>query len=542
MAIDGLMLYSISKQLNTLCPCKINKIQNISDEEILFNLHTRDQGNQRCVINVHSNTNRIYLSGYMETTQSSPSNFVMVLRKCIGNGILESIEQKNFDRILCMHITHRNELGDLNNYDLYIELMGKYANMILVCDQQIVDALKRIPVYENTKRFIHPGALYVLPEQKEKKNPLVANDIDTDTSLVSQFYGFSPLLSREFLYRMHKGQTYSEILNELLQSQTMYLYEKEFHCIELTHLHQTPRVVSFMEGLNQIHQKDESKNRIREQCTDVFRTIENEKRKALKKLPKLEASFEKAKEYGIYQEYGDLLFAYMYNTEKAPVITLPSFTDGKDINIPIDMRYDLKTNANKFYQKYHKLKRSQSILLEQIEQCKKDIEYYTQLSEQLNYCSIDDAREIREELIQNHVLRSHKKHRRQTKKHPNYLHLKCEGFEIYIGKNNLQNNYITHRLSRKQDIWFHVKGYHGSHVLLKTEHPDERQIRMCAQLAAYHSKGKHSSSVPVDYCPISQIKKVPGSKIGFVTMKSYKTIYIDPEESVIQEWIKTYKR
>ncbi|MBP3852911.1 MAG: NFACT family protein, partial [Erysipelotrichaceae bacterium] len=125
MAIDGLMLYSISKQLNALCPCKINKIQNISDEEILFNLHTRNQGNQRCVINVHSNTNRIYLSGYMETTQSNPSNFVMVLRKCIGNGIIESIEQKNFDRILCMHITHRNELGDLINYDLYIELMGK---------------------------------------------------------------------------------------------------------------------------------------------------------------------------------------------------------------------------------------------------------------------------------------------------------------------------------------------------------------------------------------------------------------------------------
>ena len=132
--------------------------------------------------------------------------------------------------------------------------------------------------------------------------------------------------------------------------------------------------------------------------------------------------------------------------------------------------------------------------------------------------------------------------RQKKKKEPNILKLVLPNAEIYVGKNNIQNNYITHHLSRKQDTWFHVKDYHGSHVLIKTDELNEELIRMCANLAAYYSKGKESSSVPVDYCPISQIKKVPGSKIGFVTMKSYKTIYIDPDPRQIEEWIHTYAK
>ncbi len=206
------------------------------------------------------------------------------------------------------------------------------------------------------------------------------------------------------------------------------------------------------------------------------------------------------------------------------------------------MRYDLKTNANLYYKKYHKLKRSILILKEQIKQCEDDIEYFTQLQEQLTHCAIEDAGEIREELIKQRLLIEKKTNKRKKKNNkPNILHLKIEDAEIFIGKNNLQNNYITHQLSRKNDLWFHVKDYHGSHVLLKSNEYSESQIRLCANLAAYYSNGKNSSSVPVDYCPVSQLKKVPGSKIGFVTMKSYKTIYIDPNENEILNIINKYK-
>ena len=131
--------------------------------------------------------------------------------------------------------------------------------------------------------------------------------------------------------------------------------------------------------------------------------------------------------------------------------------------------------------------------------------------------------------------------KKKKNKNPHVLHLQLEDADIYVGKNNIQNNYITHQLARKQDTWFHVKDYHGSHVLIKTNELNEEKIRMCSQLATYYSKGKQSSSVPVDYTQVGQLKKVPGSKIGFVTMKTYKTIYIDPEETLIEQWIQQYQ-
>lgn len=298
-----------------------------------------------------------------------------------------------------------------------------------------------------------------------------------------------------------------------------------------------------MEGFHHLYQEEEQKARIKEQCGDVFRCVEKEKNKAIKKLPKLQSTLELSQDYQKYQEYGDLLFAYMDEVPKEPIIEVPSFERYEWVQIPIDMRYDLKQNAYKYYQKYHKLKRSLAILKEQIDACKEDIAYFTQLEEQLAHCSIPDALEIREELVKNRILFV-KKNQKNTKRKnkPNLLCLQKDDFTIFVGKNNLQNHYITHQIARKNDLWFHVKDYHGSHVLLKSEHVDEEQIRMCANLAAYYSKSKDSSSVPVNYTTISNLKKVPGAKTGFVTMKTYKTIYIDPQEAPVEQWIQEYKK
>ena len=542
MAIDGLFLYNIAQQLNQVCPCKINKIQNISDEELLMVLHTK-QGNKKLVINVRSNTNRLYFVDAIETTQNTPSSFVMVLRKQLGQATIESIEQIEFDRLIKFNLQTRNEFGDAISFCLYIELMGKYANVVLVNqDNTIVDALKRIPVYENSKRTIHPGATYTLPSQPEKQNPLEVRSIDTDTSLVSQVYGFSPLLSKEFLYRMHNGHSFQEILKELLTSHTLYIKGKEYHCISLTHINQEEKSYPLMEGLQKLYQDNETKVRIKEQCGDVFRTVLKEKKKAEKKLPKLQDSLKQAQGLEMYKEYGDLLFAYMSQIKKDKEVQLPRFEDGNLITIPIDMRFDIKGNANKYYQKYHKLKRGQTILEEQIQLCKKDIDYFSQLEEQLNHCSIEDALEIRQELIDKRILTERKSRAKKKKKAmPNLLHLQVENADIYVGKNNIQNHYIISKLARKQDTWFHVKDYHGSHVLCKAENMNETLIRMCAMLASFYSKGAQSSSVPVDYCTVSQLRKVPGATLGFVTMKQYQTIFIDPEQKIIQEWMDLYK-
>ena len=544
MALDGMLLAGIASSLDQLEKAKIGKIQNLSDEEIMFSTHG-PKGSHKLLVNVHSNTNRLYLSRRQPEFLPTPTNFVMVLRKHISQGIIESIEQAGFDRILKIRIAGHNELGDAVHYNLYAELMGKYANLILTraSDDVIIDCLKRIPVYENSKRLLHPGAVYALPPKEIKQNPLKEVTLDLETSLVRQVEGFSPQLSREYIYRMHEGQSFEDITRELLSSDRLYVYSKDFHILEMKHLQEQPRVFELMDGLDHLYAQNEQKIRIQQQAGDVFKAVDKELRRLDKKLPKLEASLQASLDYDKYRIYGDLIFAYMHQIGRQPDIVLQDFETGRDVKIPLDQRFDAKTNANLYYKKYRKAKRSLDILSEQIDQCRQDIEYYSQLQEQLKHCSAEDALEIREELVKNRILRQEKgSFRKKKNKNPHVLHLALEDAYIYVGKNNLQNQYITHKLSRKEDLWFHVKDYHGSHVLLKCSSPTEELIRLCAMLAAWFSKGRDSSSVPVDYTTVSNLKKVPGSKIGFVTMKSYKTIYIDPAAAFIEEAIRKYKK
>lgn len=544
MALDGLLLHGISRHLKSLENNKISKINALSEEEILIQSHGRNGGG-KLVINTHSNTNRLYLTNEARDFLQTPTNFVMVLRKHLGQGIITEISQAGFDRIIRFRILGHNELGDEIRYSLYAEMMGKYSNLILVSEVtgQIIDCLKRIPVFENSKRLLHPGAVYELPPAPQKQNPLLPVVINPDISLVKQVEGFSPVLSREYLYRMQNGQKFEEITKELLESETLYRYKKEFHMLPLTHLQETPKKFPLMEGLARLYQDNEQKIRIQEQCGDVFKTVDREIKRLSKKIPRLEESLADSMDYDRYREYGDLLFAWLPTLKKEKEIVLPSFETEEDIQIPIDMRYDLKDNAKLFYKKYHKLKRSQDYLTEQILHAQDELSYYEQLQEQLKHCSVDDALEIREELVKNRILMEKKNGiRRKKKGTPHVLHLVFDGWEVYAGKNNLQNQYVTHKIGRKDDLWFHVKDYHGSHVVLKSEEPDEEQIRFCASLAAYFSKGKDSSSVPIDYTKISQLKKVPGSQPGFVTMKSYRTIYIDPDSSEIEETIQKHQK
>ena len=544
MPFDGMLLHRTLDELKKFEGAKIGKIQSLSDEEVLFFLHKAGIRPSRLAISTHSNTCRIYESRGNNDMQPNPTSFVMLLRKRISQGIITSIRQIGYDRIVEIRIQAYDEIGDRNEYLLMAELMGKYANLILVdpADSTIIDCLKRIPVYENSKRLIHPGAKYTLPEKPDRQNPERVQDLNPDLSLVKQVEGFSPSLSREFLYRMKNGQSYEEILHQLNTSDTLYCYPKDFHCLPLTHLGAPDESKELMEGLETLFESDEKKRRIALQCGDVFKAVAREEKKLAKKLPKLEASLADSQDYDQFRQYGDVLFAHLY-LEKQPVMELPSFEEeGKMLSIPVDMRYSLKDNANLFYKKYHKLKRGVSILEEQVQECADQLEYFQTLSEQLNYCTADDVLEIRQELADRHLVRLKKDpSRRKKKSKPHVTQIQMGDAIIYAGKNNLQNHYLTWTLGRRSDLWFHVKDYHGSHVILQSEHPTEEQIRFAAMLAAWFSKGRYSSSVPIDYTPISQLKKVPGKGPGFVTMKSYQTIYIDPDAERIEKALRTGK-
>ncbi len=546
MPFDGLLLHRTIELLKPWEGSKIGKIQSLSADEILFYLHKPGLGTARLAISVHSNTCRLYLCSKAKEPLPNPSSFVMLLRKRISQGIIVSIDQMAFDRLVRFHIVASDEFADRMEYDLYAEMMGKYANLILVeaKNQKIIDCLKRIPVFENSKRLLHPGATYLLPEKPERYSPFKPGLLDLDKSLVSQIEGFSPSLSREVLYRLHQGQDYQEIIDQIKHSATLYRYSKDFHCLPLLHLEakEKPEILPLMEGLETLFEQEEAKKRIALQCGDVFKAVDREIQKLSKKLPKLLQALEESQEYDRYRQYGDVLFANLH-IPKTPIVSLPSFEEeGVLLEIPLDMRYSIKDNANLFYKKYHKMKRAIAILEEQIEACEYQLEYFQTLKEQLNYCSVEDVLEIRQELAQNHILRlsSHPIRRKKGgKKVPHIIRLRMGEAIIYAGKNNLQNQYITWQLAKRGDLWFHVKDYHGSHVLLQSENPTEAEIRFCAMLAAWFSKGRYSSSVPVDYTKVYNLKRIPKKGPGFVSMKTHQTIFIDPEADKIEKALKS---
>ncbi len=536
MALDGLLLHQIYKEMSLDLPAKINKIYCVSDTELLMHLHGNHKS-FKMIISTHPTFARMNITNRSYPTPEVPNNFTMLLRKHLENGIILDFHQVGLDRVFYFNIQLYNEFGDKVINRMYIELMGKYANVIL-CDEngKIIDAMKRIPPYENSKRIIVPSAMYTPVEMQDKKDPYETDVIDDEQPLHKQFHGFSPSLGEEIDYRLHHGETFKDIMKEISESNTMYLYNNgDYHCIEFKHLDFPYHTYGLSEGFDVIYYAKEERDRIKQQTGDLFKFVRKELTKDRNKLEKLEKTIEDAYDCDKYRIYGDLLYAYGYQVEKgAKVAKLPDFETGEEISIPLDPKYDARYNAKKMYQKYNKSKNAQVIVAEQIELCKAEINYFELLEIQLEQASFDDAKEIRQELANKGYMKKQQTRLRKKKPtEPAFHTYEVDGVRIHVGKNNIQNDYLTWKLARKNHMWFHVKDIHGSHVIVEDENPSENVIRSAANLAAYFSKGRDSSSVPVNYTLVKNLKKVPQSNSGFVTMSTYKTIYIDPDEDAI---------
>lgn len=541
MALDGILLSKILPEIQASLPARIQKIHQISRTEVLFQIHGPNKKEQ-LLISCHSQYNRILLTKRSYPTPDEPGNFVMLLRKYLDGAIIESVTQENMDRWCVFSIERRNEIGDPEPVHLYIELMGKYANLILVNQAGIIiDAMKRIPPFENNTRTIHPGARFTEVPPQKKKNPFEQGVIEPDKTLTEQFSGFSPLLSREIEYRMSSGASFRSVMEEIRNSDLLYLCDQKddtvFHCIELKHIGPC-RTYPVFEGLDVLYYHKEEKERIREISGDLFHIVKRELKHQKTKLPRLLKEFDSAKNCGIYRIYGDLLYAHQIrDTKGKTAITLLDYESGKEISVPLDPKLDGFRNAQKCYTKYGKLKKGQGYLKEQIEVCEKEIAYFEGLLIQLDQADFATAAEIKEELIKGGYIRKAPK-KNNRKKCPSVPQIKTvtapSGIAVSFGKNNLQNDYLSFKLAKKNEIWLHAKDYHGAHVLIHHSAPDEETLRFAANLAAYYSGGRNSSSVPVNWCPVSQIKKIPGAKPGMVQLGSYRTIYIDPEETELK--------
>lgn len=542
MAYDGIMMSQVVKELQIqLERGRINKIYQISQYELLF--HIRAKGNNvKFFVSIHPMYARMQLTSLSYPTPSTPSTLTMLLRKHLEGAYLLSIQQLQLDRIVHMTFVGTNEMKDTVQYHLFIEIMGKHSNVVLTYDDfKIIDCLKRVSPAMSTTRILQPGAIYHYPPLLSKKDPFISPYIPSD-NLSKMYQGFSPELSREVLYRIDHGETFEEIMNQIKQSNQIYLHkyqDKEyFHLIPLTHLQTSYQQYDLFDGLDQHFDLIDQKDRIKQQTSDLGKYIHNEYQKQVTKLNKLEKTLFDSQNSDEYRIQGDLLFANLHLIQKGQKeVTVENYYDGTMMTIELDERFDGKTNANRYYNKYQKAKKALNHLKEQIEITQEEINYFDSLITLMENASYYDALEIKEELENLGYLK--KKKNKQVHRPKKQLHVEKyitkDGITIYVGKNNLQNDYLTFKIASKHDMWFHVKDMPGSHVVVHSENLDEYTIRLASKMAAYFSKGKHSSSVPVNYTQIKTLKKPQGSKPGKVILNHYSTIYIDPDDSFFNE-------
>ena len=539
MALDGIILHKLITPVQDILPARVQKVYQVSTTEILFQLHGK-QGKSQLFISCHSVYNRILLTNKNYPTPLEPNNFIMVLRKYLEGSTIESCFQAGLDRWCTFTVSHRNMLGDKETLRIIVELVGKYANLILVDpEDKIIDVLKRIPPFENSKRILMPNATFVPMEAQDKKDPFKEHVVDSSVSLVKQFAGFSPLLAREAEFRMSLGQSFSSIMQSIEDSNALYVAEEHpeinFHVIPLTHLGKVKQY-PLMEGFESLYAQSEEKERIKQIAGDVYHVAKKELKHQSTKLPRLQKEYDTALDCDKYRLYGDLLYTYgITDTKGKQDIQLENYEDGKMITVPLDPKLDGNQNAKKAYTKYTKLKKGQTYLQEQIAICQNEIDYFTGVLEQLDIADFDTALEIKQELIKLGYMKEKQKSNKRKKKkesEPNITTVTSpSGISVSYGKNNLQNEYLTWHKARKEEIWLHAKEYHGAHVIIHAPEADEATLRFAANLAAYYSSGRNSSSVPVNYCKVRQLIKIPGARPGMVQLTNYKTIYIDPEVS-----------
>ena len=542
MAYDGIMMSRVVEQLSKeMNRGRINKIYQISQYELLIHIRSQSQ-NKKLLISIHPMYARVQLTHLSYPTPQTPNALTMLLRKHLEGAYLESIEQIQLDRIIDMTFVGTNELKDIVKFHVYIEIMGKHSNVIITYDnQKIIDCLKRISPAMNSQRILQPGAIYQFPPMIDKINPF-ENEYQENDNLTKIYQGFSPELSREVLYRINNGENFHEIMNQIKLSSSLYLHkynDKEyFHIIELTHLHCPYQSYDLFDGLDKHFDLIDQKDRIKQQTSDLGKFIQNEYHKNILKLNKLEKTLFDSQNSDEYRIKGDLLFAHLHLIEKGQKeIIVDNYYDNTKMIIELDERYDGKTNAKRYYNKYQKAKNSLHYLHEQIALTKDEITYLDSLMTLMENATYYDALEIKEELENLGYLK--KKKTKQLNKKKNKFHIETyltkDNIKIYVGKNNLQNDYLTFKLASRFDIWFHVKDMPGSHIVVHSENLDEYTIRLASKMAAYFSKGKHSSSVPVNYTQIRTLKKPHNSKPGRVILDHYQTIYIDPDDTFFNE-------
>ena len=555
MAFDGLFTIAMANELKKLVSGRITKVHQPNALEIMLQVRANGE-NYKLLCSIHPSYARMHFTEHTIENPSEPPMFCMLLRKHIEGGFIHEIQTESYERMITLFIESKNEIGDKVFRKLTIEIMGRHSNLILVDSEtnKIIDSLKHLPPSMNSYRTVLPGQLYIAPPTQNKVIPAHVSDeeivqfFSTEKSakdVVDYFKGFSNVHAEELLHRISLGDVVNQFRNFMKEIETSdaptYIENGKktyFSPTRLTHLQgEISHFPTLSSLLDRAYYARAERDRVKQQAGDLERWLLNEVSKLKLKLKKLRQDFDRASKLDQFQLYGELLMANLYAFEKGlKTVTVTNYysEEGEQITIPISERKTPVENAQSYYTKYTKAKNALIMVKEQMEKTEEEINYLEMLISQVNQAAPADIEEIREELAEQGYLRlrASKRKKKTTKPTPEQF-ISSTGIPISVGKNNKQNDYLTFKIAKKTEVWLHTKDIPGSHVVIHSSEPDETTLQEAAMLSAYYSKARESSSVPVDYTQVRQVKKPNGSKPGFVIYFDQKTLYVTPKEETI---------
>lgn len=582
MALDGLVIHSIVDELHKkLLGGKIDKVYQPENDEVVLHIRNNKE-NFKLVLSCSASNPRVYLaSDYKKENPINAPMFCMLFRKYIQGGNIVNVSQVDFERIIKISVESFDELKEKTTKDIIIEIMGRHSNIILThsSNNKIIDSAKRIPPSVSRVRQILPGQTYVLPPKQDKLNPI--NEISLNTfvdtlssfdgpifkAIYSKFLGISSVIAKEICFRANIDENLlvSEISSDDISKiyrefHNLFKYIKDniynpcmvidtsidkvldFSCINLS-LFSNLSIInddSISKILENYYATKDIKDRIHQRSSDLRKSISIKLDRLYNKLNKQEKELIESENADIYKIKGELITSYIYMIEKGmESVEVANFYDPeyKNIKISLNTNFTPSENAQKYFKKYNKLKTAKKEITSQMEITKEEIDYLENIMLSIENCeNLAELMDIREELGKVGYLRSKNNSKKETKLTTKpHEFVSSNGFKILVGKNNKQNDHLTLKVASNEDIWMHTKNIPGSHVIIKTEGkevPDET-IFEGAMLAAFFSKSKMSSQVPVDYTKKKNVKKPNGAKPGMVIYDTNNTVYVTPTEELV---------
>ncbi len=577
MAFDGICVAALVDELReTLTEGKIAKIAQPEADELLLTIKNVGE-TRRLLINASASLPYVCLTDKNKPSPVTAPSFCMMLRKHIANGRIISIKQLGLERIISFTVEHLDEMGDLRRKKLIVEIMGKHSNIIF-CDESdmILDSIKHISANVSSLREVLPGRQWFLPEELKKADPLSMDEagfvklirekpMPVYKAIYTSFTGISPAVAHEVVYissldadtnttaltddeARHLSHQFALLMERVKDKDfdINIVYEnsipKDFNALGLSSLSdlETKHFTSMSAVIEQFYAEKSLATRMKAKSADLRKIVHTLLERSVKKLDIQEKQLKDTEKRDTYKVYGELLTAYGYNMESGQKsVTVNNYYDGQDITIPLDAELTPIENAKRYFNKYAKAKRMYEATLVQIAQTKEEIEHLESIDMELSLATDEnDLSVIRMEMQQYSFIKKHaagRKGEKKPKAGKPYHYVTEDGFHIYVGRNNYQNEELTFDFADGGDYWFHAKKIPGSHVILKNDGRDipDRVFELAGSLAAYYSKGRENDKVEIDYIQRKHVKKTPGGKPGFVIYHTNYSLVAKPDISEV---------